>query len=220
MSAPAESSRSNTERNRGRSPITRSDLHTGSTGIDVTVLRSDEDVRLYADELRALLHRSAPGASRAIRVPAPEAIAQRQVDSSAGWDGTATAAVADGALVDTIGPSWSSTKLREELGGVSRQALHQRVRRGTLLGLPTSDGATVYPVFQFHRRGGRIEVLTGLQPIIIALSGQSAWSVAVLLNTAAPELDGATPVEWARRGGDVDRLGELAGVLQRERARL
>lgn len=188
--------------------------------IDIAVLRSDEDVRAYADKLRNLLHQSAHGQMRAIRVPTPEAIAQRQVDSASDWDRTATRAIADSALVDTIGSSWSSTKLRAELGGVSRQALNQRVRRGTLLGLPTGDGVTVYPVFQFHRRGGRVEVLPGLQPIVKALSDQSAWSVAVLLNTAAPELDGATPVEWERRGGDADRLAELAGVLERERSRL
>ena len=84
--------------------------------------------------------------------------------------------------------------------------------------LPAGDGATVYPVFQFRRRDGKVEILPELLPILTALNDQNAWAVAVLLNTAAPELDDATPVEWARRGGDADRLAELAGVLQWERS--
>lgn len=219
MSAPAERPRPNVGSDRTRPSSGRGDLHAAPADIDVTVLRSDEDVRAYADELSHLLRRSEHRARRGIRVPTSEAIAERQADASSDADSTATHAIADSALVDTVGPSWSASRLRTELGGVSRQALNQRVKRGTLLGLPTGDGVTVYPVFQFYRRGGRVEVLPGVQAILKELVDQSAWSVAVLLNTAAPELEGATPVEWERRGGEADRLAELAGVLKRERSR-
>lgn len=219
MSAPTENPRSDAERKRRRSAVGRHDLHAAPTHVEIAVLRSDEDVRLYADKLREMLKESGPGRSQELRVPSPEAIAHGQMKTLSDWVGTGTPAVADSALVDTIGPSWSSAKLRSELGDVSRQALNQRVKRGTLLGLPTSDGATVYPVFQFRRRGVRVEIMPGLPSVLKALTDQSAWAVAVLLNTAAPELDGATPVEWARRGGDAARLEELAGVLKRERSR-
>ena len=42
------------------------------------------------------------------------------------------------------------------------------------------------------------------------------WTVAVLLNTPAPELDGATPIEWARQGGAQDALRDLAQVVAKE----
>lgn len=172
------------------------------------------DVRAYADRLGELLRRTREAGAASLSVPTPEALAARQAAESP--DSTVTHAISDGALAEAIGGAWSSAKLRAELGDVSRQALHQRAQRGTLLGLPTSDGATVYPIFQFIRRGGRVEVRPGLRGMLKLLHGQDPWTVAVALRTPAPELDGATPVDWEKRGGDESVLEELAEVMLRE----
>ena len=42
------------------------------------------------------------------------------------------------------------------------------------------------------------------------LRGQDPWTIAVALRTPAPELGGATPVDWEKRGGDESALVELA----------
>jgi hypothetical protein len=47
-----------------------------------------------------------------------------------------------------IGPFYDTTGLTKWLG-VSRQALHQRVKVGSILGCPLDDGAIVYPAWQF-----------------------------------------------------------------------
>lgn len=120
------------------------------------------------------------------------------------------------ALVDLVGPSWSTKKVRAELGGVSAQAVHQRADRGTLWSLPTSDGSAVFPTFQFVRRNGRVETKPGLRAMFKILRGQDPWAVAVLLRTPASELDGHSPVEWEKNGGGTEALEHLARALVRE----
>jgi len=44
------------------------------------------------------------------------------------------------AIAKRIGPVWSSTRTRERLGLVTRQALSSRRARGTILGVKTRDG--------------------------------------------------------------------------------
>lgn len=216
MSAPA--SQTPARRASGRSGragrSTPSRVAVSQDHAETVELRTDTDVRAYADKLSALLRRMRDGGAASLFVPAPEALAAWQATDSP--DSTVTHAVSDGALVDTVGPSWSSAKLRAELGDVTRQALHQRVQRGTLLALPTREGMSVYPVFQFIRRGGRIEVPAGLRAMFKVLQGQDPWTVAVALRTEAPELGGATPVEWENRGGDASALEELAEAMLRE----
>jgi len=120
-------------------------------------------------------------------------------------------AKSDPKLVDTVGPSRSLQKLRKELGGVSTQAVHQRVGRGTLLALPTSDRNFVYPTFQFVRVNGKITVKRGLLKMFKHMQTIDPWQIAVLLNTpAAPELAGRTPVEWEKDGGEIQELERLA----------
>ena len=216
MSAPAPDTPA--RRSRRRTATTRrSEAHDSAADqndAQTVELRTDTDVRAYADRLSELLRRTREEGAASLSVPAPEALAARQVGGSP--DSTVTHAITDGALAEAVGSAWSSAKLRAELGNVTRQALNQRVQRGTLLGLPTSDGATVYPIFQFVRRGGKVDVRPGLRGMLKALHGQDPWTVAVALRTPAPELDGATPVDWEKRGGDESVLEELAEVMLRE----
>lgn len=119
-------------------------------------------------------------------------------------------------LADLVGPVWSESKACAALDA-SRDVLSARREAGTLLGLTTSDGTTVYPVFQFVRRtDGQVEVRPGLLAVMGPLRAFDPWAVAVLLHTPAPELGGSTPIQWDRDGGASEALGDLADAVARE----
>lgn len=84
------------------------------------------------------------------------------------------------------------------LGGVSKQAVNDRVRRHRLLALRTGSGRLVYPVAQFD--GER--VVAGLSDVLDVLvpDDTEAWMVASWLTTPDPELAGRTPLEALRAG--------------------
>jgi hypothetical protein len=75
---------------------------------------------------------------------------------------------------------------------------------------------TVYPVEQFWRRGGRVEVRPALVPVFRTLRGFDGWAVAVLLHTPAPELDGLSLLAWLRRGNAPEAVSDVARVVARE----
>jgi hypothetical protein len=119
-------------------------------------------------------------------------------------------------LAAFVGPLWSEIKTCGALDA-SPDILAARREAGALLELVTSDGDRVYPVFQFVAgEDGRIETRTGLAAMLQELRSFDPWTVAVLLKTPAPELDGSTPVEWERAGGAVEALRDLAAVVARE----
>src|SRR5919201_553640 len=64
-----------------------------------------------------------------------------------------------------LGPGYSTKQVRELLG-CSRQAVSERVQRGTLLALPTREGQPTFPAFQFGAGGG---LLPGLGELVRAL---------------------------------------------------
>lgn len=175
------------------------------------------EIDAYADEvarqLKATIRRAVPAHGSGVELPVPSDLVEREVSAAAEIDDAHDAALADSSLVDAVGPSWSTRKVRAELGGVSPQAVHQRVARGTLWALPTSDGATVYPTFQFVRRNGRVETKAGLRAMFTILRGQDPWAVAVLLTTPAQELEDLSPVEWERAGGSQEALESLAHAV-------
>lgn len=122
-------------------------------------------------------------------------------------------------LVELLGPFWSSAKVRTALGINTRQALDSRISSGSLLGLPTTDRRLVFPVFQFVAHGEGVRVRPALARMFSVLRSQDPWSVAVIVNTAAPELHDTTPLEWARAGHDDDVLVRLARTIEAEWAR-
>lgn len=207
-----------------RTALSSSTTSKGSRATDrqLRFVRS-ADIDAYADEvarlLKSTIRQAVPARDGGIELPVPEDLVQREVSTSASVDDSHAEAVADSALVDAVGPAWSTRKVRAELGGVSPQAVHQRVARGTLWALPTSDGSTVFPTFQFVRRNGRLETKRGLQAMFKILRAEDPWAVAVLMKTPAPELGDTSPVEWERRGGSVDALERLAHDLVREWSR-
>lgn len=92
-----------------------------------------------------------------------------------------------------LGPFYDTTGVASWLG-VSRQALGDRVRRGTLLACRTLDGHLLYPAFQFSRVG---EVRPGVLEVIglMARHGVDGWTTATWLTTRSPAFDGDTAVD-------------------------
>ena len=92
-----------------------------------------------------------------------------------------------------LGPFYDTHGLMQWLG-VSRQALADRVRRGTLLACRTSDGSLLYPILQFGRTG---QVRPGVVDAvgILGRAGADGWAVGVWLTTPSPAFDGDSAVD-------------------------
>lgn len=83
-----------------------------------------------------------------------------------------------------VGPVYTTAQL-EKILGVSRQAIADRVRRRTLLGLHTQDGHVVYPVFQFEGT----QVIGGLSEVLrIVVGAVDDWTLASWLVATQPTL--------------------------------
>ena len=105
-----------------------------------------------------------------------------------------------------IGERWSTSEVTEYLG-VSRQALHKRLRGHSILGLP-GRGVTWFPVWQFQNGAVR-PVVAELIAAFRAVEPYDPLLVASWATTVQPEL-GTSPGEWLEPGGDERRLVELA----------
>lgn len=77
---------------------------------------------------------------------------------------------------------------------VSRQAVADRVRRGTLLACRTADGHLVYPAFQLARDG---QVRPGIAEAlaVLARSGADGWTTALWFTTPSAVFDGHSAVD-------------------------
>lgn len=118
------------------------------------------------------------------RLGDPEELAQRMA---------AALPVAAHPLDVELGPFYDTNGLAR-WWSVSRQALADRVRRGTLLACRTADGHLVYPAFQFARDGAvRPGILEAIA--VFARHEVDGWTVAVWLTTPSPVFDGDSAVD-------------------------
>lgn len=117
-------------------------------------------------------------------------------------------------LATLLGPFWSASHVAHALALPDIEAVHEWVKDGQLLALPTSDGEHVFPVSQFSSTSGCVEVHPHLLPIMEALRLHDPWSVALLMVTPAAELGGRTPVDCDVR--DLAALRDLARQIDRE----
>ena len=105
--------------------------------------------------------------------------------------------------------SYSTTDVAELLGGVSRQAVSQRVAKGQLMSIQIS-GKAYFPDWQF------IDGLpvTGLTEVITALhdAGQDTFTADSVMRTSLPEERGRTPAD-VLAAGDVDRAVHYVRVI-------
>lgn len=109
------------------------------------------------------------------------------------------------AWADDVGPFYDTDGARAALGGVTKQAVSQRVTAGRLLGLRlASDGSgrnrMVYPVWQF-----RDSVLRALPAVLDAAGYRpdrpvTGWAIAAWLTSPDPDLQGMAPVVLLEAG--------------------
>src|SRR3954468_18562733 len=95
---------------------------------------------------------------------------------------------------EPLGPFYDTTGLVSWLG-ISRQAVADRVRRGTLLACRTQDGHLVYPAWQFARDGA---VRPGVVEAVgeFARRGTDGWSTALWLTTPSDVFGGQSAVDY------------------------
>lgn len=109
---------------------------------------------------------------------------------------------------EAIGPIFETADLTE-WRGVSKQAIDNQRRRHSILALRTSDGAWVYPEWQFDEHGN---VRKGVGESVKALSagGMDPWTQAVWFRGASPDLEDETAAGWLRSGKDPEAVVQLA----------
>lgn len=109
--------------------------------------------------------------------------------------------------VKAVGPVYTTSGVRAMLGGVSRQAIEDRINRGTLFALTTADRRRVFPVFQFDDRGTPVD---GLADVLAVLKpAADDWTVASWLHHPQRALGRRSPIRWLRDGRDRKRLDAL-----------
>jgi hypothetical protein len=89
------------------------------------------------------------------------------------------------------------------LGLASRQAVYQRIQRGTLLAMEL-NGQLVLPRYQFGP--GRPDRRVAKVLRLLKRSHLRPDSVVSWFATGQPELEGMTPADWLRKDGDAELL--------------
>ena len=140
---------------------------------------------------------------------------QPQLDAAEAGRRAALKALSGAMWTDAVGPFYDTEAVMSLLGGVSKQAVNDRVRRHRLLALRTGSGRLVYPAAQFHDE----RVIDGLGDVLDALvpDNTEAWMVASWLSTPDPDLGDRTPIAALRAGAHDDVLRaarELASALR------
>ena len=112
---------------------------------------------------------------------------------------------------ERFGTFYTTQRVRELLGGVTRQAVSDRVLGRRLLRVTTADGVQVYPAFQFTQDppGVRRELIPLLKTLLS--SGVDSWTAVYWLTAKMPEFGNRTALEVAREGGGtLSQLEDMA----------
>lgn len=151
-------------------------------------------------------------ATQAFEAALVELVADTRPDADPAAAGRRAAlmAVAGRIWSEQLGPVYDTAGVAEVFGGVTKQAVSDRVRRRRLLALRTGSGRLVYPAFQFRGR----DVVDGLAQVLgrIGADETEAWTVASWLTTTDPALGNRSPIE-ALRAGEVEAVLAAAGDL-------
>jgi hypothetical protein len=107
-----------------------------------------------------------------------------------------------------LGPLLTSAQVRELLDGVSRQRVDELLRAKRLIALRTGAGRWQFPAFQFHDRRPLDALIAAFWAVAEATA--SAWTAASWCVSPDEALDGQSPTQWARAGGDSQRLARIA----------
>lgn len=107
----------------------------------------------------------------------------------------ARGAQAKGELLQQAGGALRLGEVARRLG-VTPQAVHARLKRGTLLAVPQANGEWLYPACQFGPDGA----LPGLGGVLQAFTVRSPWTQLSVLLAPAQALGGRTPLQALQAG--------------------
>lgn len=102
------------------------------------------------------------------------------------------------------GGAYSLSEVQKLMRGITRQAVNNRVRDGSLLAVPGPSNRASYPVAQFMDDGMPVE---GLREVREALGTDNSWMILNFLISAESKLAGKKPI-------DLLKAGELKQVLE------
>lgn len=108
-------------------------------------------------------------------------------------------------IAEAVGPMYSTKGVMRILG-VTKQAIDDRRRNGTILAARTADGSWVYPAFQFQDGA----VNPTLKPALRALRSIPAWAAALWFVTPNDQLHDLTPVDFVHHGHNVEYVTQSA----------
>ncbi|HET6764638.1 MAG TPA: hypothetical protein VFH27_13230 [Longimicrobiaceae bacterium] len=108
-------------------------------------------------------------------------------------------------LLERAGGAYQAGEVAAMLG-VTRQAVHGRYKRGSILGLPQGETEILYPACQFTREG---QVVAGLGEVLAAFGVQNPWTQLAVLMAPSAAAGGNTPLQSLAAG---DRQGALMAV--------
>jgi hypothetical protein len=108
-------------------------------------------------------------------------------------------------LLERAGGAYQASEVARMLG-VTRQAVHGRYRRGSILGLPQGDTEILYPACQFTHDG---QVVSGLAEVLAAFGVQNPWTQLAVLMAPSPAAGGGTPLQALAAG---DRQSAVTAV--------
>lgn len=169
---------------------------------------------MSVDEVeRAILDRLAEGIHQRLgRVP-PEEASRLDVEWVAA---TMLNAIPTRHPFDRLGPFYDTSGLSRWLG-ITRQALHQRVKAHQLLAPVTGDGQRVYPAWQFTPDGRALPGLAAVMRVLLPATDE--WTAALWLTTPSERLRGETAVDVLRRTRGPEQLGPLLAAAREDAAR-
>jgi hypothetical protein len=114
--------------------------------------------------------------------------------------------------LEASGGAFDLAEVQKLLHGISRQAVHTRVKDGSLLAVPGPSNRAVYPVLQFQDDGSPV---AGLKEVKQALGTASPWMLLNFLANKQSPLDGRKPIDLLK-AGKLERVVEAARSLGRQ----
>ena len=120
---------------------------------------------------------------------------------------------------EASGPLASVPEVMEIIGVTSRNAVHERAKKGQLLAVRGPGRKVRFPRSQFTPTG---DVWPGIPEVVAVLesSEMDGWQLAAWLTGrgSQPELEGMSPVEWLKAGRDPAWVVTAAHQTARERS--
>lgn len=112
---------------------------------------------------------------------------------------------------DRLGVFYSVDRVMQVLGGISRQAVNERVQKNRLLRVRTSDNVLVFPAFQFTELGELRPGMSDLLKILLS-TGEDPWTVAYWLTSEIAEFEDRTALDIldTRNADEISDLLDLA----------